>query len=66
MVSCAPVAQSHLNGVAQFKGGEIVSQVLCAFVCVDRSGVILTHWVLIDSRHLLLTVLQAGSPRSGH
>ena len=43
-----------------------MSQVLCAFVCVDRSGVILTHWVLIDSRHLLLTVLQAGSPRSGH
>lgn len=43
-----------------------MSQVLCVFVCVDGNGVILTHWVLIDSRHLLLTVLQAGSPRSGH
>ena len=44
-----------------------MSQVVCVFVCVDGNGVVmLTHRVLIDSRHLLLTVLQAESPRSGH
>lgn len=44
-----------------------MSQVVCMFVCVDGNGVVmLTHRVLIDSRHLLLAVLQAGSPRSGH